>query len=97
VNEREEGKILRPYRIGKHCAEALEAVCKSTRILPVLSTNISSRVVRDAASIYDDSQNDQSDTCNDFDDGKHEFNYSRDSFSPDIDGSRRLKNDLPSP
>jgi hypothetical protein len=39
------------YRVDKHCAEALEAVVKSARVLPVLPTYISRSVTRDAASI----------------------------------------------
>ena len=66
------------YRVNKHCTESLEAVGKSTRVMPVLPTNISCRVSGNAASIDDNTQDNQSDTCYDFDNGKHEFNYTPD-------------------
>jgi hypothetical protein len=47
----------------------------------VFPTNISCRVVRVAANIDDNTQDDESDTCYDFDNGEHKFNYSRDSQS----------------
>jgi hypothetical protein len=65
------------YRIDKHCTEAFEAVGKSTRVMPVLPTNISCRIVGDAASVDDNTQDDQPDTGHNFDDGEHEFNCSR--------------------
>ena len=57
---------------------------KSARVTPVLPTNISCRVTGDAANIDDNAQDDQSDTGDDFDDGKDELNCSG-ILSPDRD------------
>jgi hypothetical protein len=66
------------YRIDKDCAETFEAIGKGTGVMPVTPANISRGLRWDATAVDYYTQEDQSRTCNDLDDGENKLNCGRD-------------------
>lgn len=83
---------------GERCsdedgAEALESVCKSPGIMPVTGSNITSFIRWNAATIDNDSQEDEANNGYDLDRTEYEFNLAISSDTENIDQDDQDKED----
>jgi len=67
--------------------EAFETIAEGAWVLPVCATDVAAGVGRDSAAVDDDSENDETDDCGDFDDTEYEFDFTVASDTTDIDDS----------